>query len=95
VVNVCSSALASTSGYIVPHSVIASPPGRVTMIGAATGTTQPGGIVAIDDETGAFQPILDRRRCATLLIPGRTTCTASMDGRGTITPKERSNGTRD
>jgi methanethiol oxidase len=25
------------------------------MIGAATGTTQPGGIVAIDDETGAFQ----------------------------------------
>jgi selenium-binding protein 1 len=48
--------LAARSGYVVPHSVIASAPGRaiVTMIGAATGTTQPGGIVEIDDATGAF-----------------------------------------
>jgi len=49
--------LATESGYIIPHSVIASSRGRalITMIGAATGTTQPGGIVAIDDETGAFE----------------------------------------
>lgn len=49
--------LASTSGYIVPHSVIASSPGRllVTMIGAANGTTQPGGIVTVDDRTGSFR----------------------------------------
>jgi selenium-binding protein 1 len=48
--------LAAASGYIVPHSVIASSPGRalVTMIGAATATTSPGGIVEIDDKTGAF-----------------------------------------
>lgn len=48
--------LATTSGYVVPHSVIASSPGEVlvTMIGAATGTTVPGGIATVDDRTGAF-----------------------------------------
>ena len=48
--------LAAKSGYVVPHGVMAMPHGRamVTMIGAATGTTQPGGIVEIDDKTGAF-----------------------------------------
>jgi selenium-binding protein 1 len=49
--------LTTQSGYIIPHSVIATSRGRamITMIGAATGTTQPGGIVEIDDETGAFE----------------------------------------
>jgi selenium-binding protein 1 len=48
--------LAAKSGYVVPHGVMAMPHGRamVTMIGAATGNTQPGGIVEIDDKTGAF-----------------------------------------
>lgn len=48
--------LASASGYIVPHSVIATSPGKavVTMIGAATADARPGGIVEIDDKTGAF-----------------------------------------
>jgi methanethiol oxidase len=48
--------LAARSGYIIPHSVIATSPGRalITMIGAATGDTRPGGIVEIDDSTGAF-----------------------------------------
>ena len=48
--------LAVESGYVVPHSVIATSGGRalITMIGAATDTTQPGGIVRIDDLTGAF-----------------------------------------
>jgi len=49
--------LATKSGYIIPHSVIAASHGRaiVTMIGAATDTTQPGGIVEINDRTGAFE----------------------------------------
>ena len=49
--------LAAASGYIIPHSVIATSPGRaiITMIGAATATTQPGGIVQINDATGAFE----------------------------------------
>lgn len=49
--------LASKSGYIVPHSVISTSHGRtkITMIGSATDTTQPGGIVEIDDLTGAFE----------------------------------------
>ena len=49
--------LVAKSGYVVPHSVIATSHGtaRVTMIGAATGSTQPGGIVEIDDSTGAFE----------------------------------------
>ncbi len=48
--------LAQRSGYIIPHSVIASSPGSalITMIGAATGDTQPGGMVEIDDSTGAL-----------------------------------------
>jgi methanethiol oxidase len=48
--------LAAKSGYVVPHGVMAMSRGRamVTMIGAATGTTLPGGIVEIDDKTGAF-----------------------------------------
>jgi selenium-binding protein 1 len=49
--------LAAMSGYIVPHSVIATSRGRaiITMVGAATDSTQPGGIVEIDDTTGAFK----------------------------------------
>jgi selenium-binding protein 1 len=48
--------LVSDSGFIIPHSVIASSEGGalVTMIGAATSNTQPGGVVEIDDSTGAF-----------------------------------------
>jgi selenium-binding protein 1 len=51
--------LTAKSGYIIPHSVIATSHGRalVTMIGAATGTTQPGGIVEINDRTGAFESL--------------------------------------
>jgi methanethiol oxidase len=49
--------LVEQSGYVVPHSVIGASRGRalVTMIGAATETTQPGGIVEIDDRTGEFK----------------------------------------
>ena len=49
--------LAAKSGYVVPHGVMATSRGRavVTMIGAATQTTLPGGIVEIDDKTGAFR----------------------------------------
>jgi selenium-binding protein 1 len=48
--------LAAKSGYAVPHGVMPMSRGRamVTMIGAANDTTQPGGIVEIDDKTGAF-----------------------------------------
>lgn len=48
--------LAARSGYVVPHTVIATRPDRaiVTMIGAATSDTKPGGIVEIDTRTGAF-----------------------------------------
>jgi len=48
--------LVAKGGYIIPHSVIAASPGSalVTMLGAATESTQPGGIVEIDDRTGAF-----------------------------------------
>jgi selenium-binding protein 1 len=50
--------LAERSGYVVPHGVMSHgmPRGRalVTMIGAATDTTLPGGMVEIDDRTGAF-----------------------------------------
>jgi selenium-binding protein 1 len=48
--------LAAQSGYIVPHGVMSmsgSPP-LVTMVGAASSTTLPGGIVEIDDSTGKF-----------------------------------------
>lgn len=49
--------LAAESGYIVPHSVIATSNGRslVTMIGSRSDSTQPGGIVELDDRTGAFR----------------------------------------
>ena len=50
--------LAGTSGYVVPHGVMTHgvPHGRalVTMIGSASDTTLPGGLVEIDDSTGAF-----------------------------------------
>jgi len=48
--------LAAKSGYVVPHGVMAMSRGKamVTMIGAASSTTLPGGIVEIDDKTGAF-----------------------------------------
>jgi selenium-binding protein 1 len=46
----------TTSGYIVPHTTIPFKKGRdlVTMIGAATATTGPGGIIVVDDTTGNF-----------------------------------------
>jgi selenium-binding protein 1 len=49
--------LAADSGYVIPHTVIATQRGKalVTMIGAATGDTKPGGIVEIDTKTGAFR----------------------------------------
>ena len=48
--------LAEESGYIVPHGVMEMH-GKllVPMIGAATGTTLPGGLVEISDRTGAFR----------------------------------------
>jgi len=49
--------LVAKSGYVIPHSVIAATRGSavVTMIGAGTHDTRPGGIVEIDDSTGAFK----------------------------------------
>jgi len=49
--------LAARSGYIAPHGSMTMPDGTtiVPMIGAATDTTLPGGIVEIDDRTGAFE----------------------------------------
>jgi selenium-binding protein 1 len=48
--------LVADSGYIVPHGVMAMH-GKLLapMIGAATDTTQPPGIVELDDRTGAFE----------------------------------------
>src|SRR5688572_8610078 len=48
--------LAAESGYVVPHGVM-DLHGKllVPMIGAATGTTLPGGLVEISDRTGAFK----------------------------------------
>jgi selenium-binding protein 1 len=48
--------LAAKSGYVVPHGVMAMH-GKtiVPMIGAATETTRPGGIVELDHRTGAFK----------------------------------------
>lgn len=48
--------LAAKSGYAVPHGVMTTSSGRtlVTMIGSASKSTRPGGIVEIDDKTGAF-----------------------------------------
>lgn len=47
--------LAADSGYVVPHGVMAMH-GKLLapMIGAANDTTLPGGIVELDDKTGAF-----------------------------------------
>jgi selenium-binding protein 1 len=54
--------LVADSGYVVPHGVMAMhanvlAPGKVLapVIGAANNATQPGGIVEIDDRTGAFE----------------------------------------
>jgi len=46
----------TTGGYIVPHSVIPMHDGTalVTMIGSATATSGPGGIIRVDDQTGNF-----------------------------------------
>jgi selenium-binding protein 1 len=48
--------LVAESGYVVPHGTMAMH-GMVLvpMIGAATDTTRPAGIVEIDDRTGAFE----------------------------------------
>ncbi len=48
--------LVAKSGYVVPHGVMSMSGGEamVTMIGAASDTTRPGGIIEIDDKTGAF-----------------------------------------
>jgi selenium-binding protein 1 len=48
--------LVAESGYIVPHGVMAMH-GKVLapMIGAATDSTQPAGIVELNDRTGAFE----------------------------------------
>ena len=47
--------LAAKSGYIAPHSGMANGKVIATMIGAANDTTLPGGIVELDDRTGAFR----------------------------------------
>ncbi len=49
--------LAGQSGYIVPHTVIGMPDNEVlvTMIGALSEDTAPGGIVRLDDRTGEFK----------------------------------------
>jgi methanethiol oxidase len=49
--------LAADSGYVVPHGSMTMSDGRtiVPMIGSANDTTRPGGIVEIDDRTGAFE----------------------------------------
>jgi len=48
--------LVRDSGYTVPHSVVALPGGQlgVTMIGSTTTDSAPGGVVLINDHTGAF-----------------------------------------
>ena len=59
--------LIKRSGYTVPHTIIALPNGNnlVTMIGADTKSTAPGGIVEINGETGEyvrdFGPAADRK----------------------------------
>jgi methanethiol oxidase len=49
--------LAAESGYIVPHGSMTMGRGRtiIPVIGAGTDSTRPGGIVEIDDRTGAFE----------------------------------------
>lgn len=48
--------LVEDSGYVAPHTVTPLEDGEVlvSMLGADTDTTGPGGIVVLDDETGAF-----------------------------------------
>jgi selenium-binding protein 1 len=48
--------LVADSGYVVPHGVMAMH-GKLLapMIGAATDSTLPGGVVELDDKTGAFE----------------------------------------
>lgn len=48
--------LVGQSGYIVPHTVIGMPNNEVlvTMIGAFSESTAPGGVVRLDDRTGEF-----------------------------------------
>jgi methanethiol oxidase len=48
--------LVADSGYVVPHGVMAMH-GKVIapMIGAANGSTLPGGLVELNDKTGAFE----------------------------------------
>jgi methanethiol oxidase len=49
--------LVAKSGYIAPHGTMTIAGGRtlVHLLGAATDTTLPGGMVEIDDRTGAFE----------------------------------------
>jgi methanethiol oxidase len=48
--------LVAESGYVVPHGVMTMEDRSVVpMVGAATATTQPGGLVEIDERTGAFE----------------------------------------
>ena len=49
--------LAAESGYIIPHGSMMAPHGTtiVPMVGAATASTRPGGLVEIDDRTGEFE----------------------------------------
>lgn len=48
--------LVDQSGYIVPHTVIGLPDNQalITMIGALSETSGPGGMVLLDDRTGEF-----------------------------------------
>jgi hypothetical protein len=54
--------LSAKSGYIIPHSVIAGPHGRVaiTMIGSASEITQPGAIFQVNDRTGTSEDFFGR-----------------------------------
>ena len=49
--------LVADSGYVVPHGTMNMARGKtfVPMIGSATDTTRPAGIVVIDDKTGEFE----------------------------------------
>jgi selenium-binding protein 1 len=49
--------LVAKSGYIIPHGAMTMPDGRTTihMLGAASDTSLPGGMVEIDDRTGVFE----------------------------------------
>jgi len=72
--------LVADSGFIIPHSVISTGSGKslVTMIGAASGTTQPGGIVEIDDKTGHSRMSSARALCAAPATPRPDTCMTSI-----------------